>query len=196
MRHLAPLSLMLAALAAPASVQAGDAPYDVAALKARSSALADRYQGALLSQLMAAMKEGGPEAAVAVCAEAAPAIAAELSAESGAHVARTAQRVRNPASAPTEAEQRILASMASAPLDAEGEPAEATWMEGEGKDATLHYMRAIPLKPPCAACHGENVNPALLATIKEHYPGDTATGFKPGDLRGAFTITWPVDGLE
>jgi len=51
------------------------------------------------------------------------------------------------------------------------------------------YMKAIPTGPQCVVCHGENVAPALAETIQRLYPDDQATGFAPGDLRGAFTVT-------
>ncbi|WCL54228.1 Tll0287-like domain-containing protein [Gimibacter soli] len=172
--------------------------FDGATLKARSAALADRYQAELMAQLQAALEAGGPAAAIEVCAEVAPTIAATLSAESGAKVGRTSLKVRNPEAFPTTTERAMLIVMAEAPLDAAGKPVERVWAEADatGTMATLHYMRAIPLKPQCAACHGEAIDPALLATIKARYPADAATGFKVGELRGAFTITWPKGMVE
>jgi cytochrome c553 len=55
--------------------------------------------------------------------------------------------------------------------------------------ATFRYMKAIPMAAqPCAACHGTDVKPDVLAEIEKLYPQDEATGFKPGELRGAFSI--------
>lgn len=188
---LLPTLMTLAFALTPAA--AADEGYDAATLKARSAALADRYQAELMAQLQAALAAGGPTAAIEVCAEVAPEIAANLSEESGAKVARTSLRVRNPDAFPTTTERAMLIVMAEAPVDDTGKPAERVWAEADatGTMATLHYMRAIPLKPQCAACHGEAVDPALLATIKARYPADAATGFKVSELRGAFTITWP-----
>ena len=39
-----------------------------------------------------------------------------------------------------------------------------------------------------SACHGGTLDPEVTAKLKELYPQDAATGFKVGDLRGAFTI--------
>ena len=36
---------------------------------------------------------------------------------------------------------------------------------------------------------GSNVQPEIKAEILRLYPDDEATGFKAGDLRGAFTVT-------
>jgi len=55
-------------------------------------------------------------------------------------------------------------------------------------------MKAIPLaQKPCATCHGTNVDPDLRAEILERYPEDKAVGFKPGEIRGAFTLSRRID---
>ncbi len=51
-----------------------------------------------------------------------------------------------------------------------------------------------PLAPrggpePGLTCHGSSLQPELKAEILCLYPNDQATGFKPGELRGAFTVT-------
>jgi hypothetical protein len=38
-------------------------------------------------------------------------------------------------------------------------------------------------------CHGSNIASPIAAKINKLYPNDKATGFKLGDLRGAFSIT-------
>lgn len=120
------------------------------------AALADRFQADLQGQLQAAMKAGGPVGAIGVCQQAAPAIAASLSEESGAEVRRIALKERNPAAAPEGDLRERLEQLAAAPLTAEGKPAVMQWTSGSGADAKAHFMRAIPMKKeqPCAACHG------------------------------------------
>jgi hypothetical protein len=60
-------------------------------------------------------------------------------------------------------------------------------------DGRVRYMRAIVTDGVCLACHGASLAPEVAAAIDERYPEDEARGFAPGDLRGAFTITWPAD---
>ncbi|MFN7177274.1 MAG: DUF3365 domain-containing protein, partial [Thermaurantiacus sp.] len=62
----------------------------------------------------------------------------------------------------------------------------------------LRYMRAIPTAPQCLACHGpeEAIAPAVRAAIAERYPDDRATGFRAGELRGAFSIGWRAEALR
>lgn len=38
----------------------------------------------------------------------------------------------------------------------------------------------------CLTCHGTDISPAVTAKLKELYPKDIATGYKEGDIRGAF----------
>lgn len=177
--------LGLAGCAAPAPQ-----PVDVSA---KSAALADRFQADLQGQLQTAMKAGGPVGAIGVCQKAAPAIAANLSEESGAEVRRIALKERNPAASPEGELRGRLEQLAAAPLTADGKPAVMQWTSGSGADARAHFMRAIPMKEqPCAACHGTAIAPEVQARLAELYPADKATGFKPGDLRGAILVSWPV----
>ncbi|OJU09934.1 MAG: hypothetical protein BGN86_14995 [Caulobacterales bacterium 68-7] len=160
--------------------------------QARSEVLADRFQRELLSALTAAMAAEGPQGAIGVCSSIAPALAAQLSEESGASVRRTALRTRNPAAKADATEQRVMASWAAAPLDDSGRPKRWTAREG----AEYRYMRAIPTMPMCLACHGDNIAPEVTAAIRAHYPEDQATGFATGQLRGAFSIRWDDAALS
>jgi len=56
----------------------------------------------------------------------------------------------------------------------------------------FRYMKAIPTGKVCLQCHGSHIDPNVVATLKTNYPEDQATGFKQGDIRGAFTITQPM----
>jgi hypothetical protein len=160
--------------------------------EARSGVLADRFQKELMSALTAAMAAEGPQGAVGVCSGIAPALAAQLSEESGASVRRTALRTRNPAAKADATEQRVMEGWAAAPLDDNGRP--KRWTAREGGE--YRYMRAIPTMPMCLACHGENIAPEVSAAIRAHYPEDRATGFAPGQLRGAFAIRWDDAALS
>ena len=62
------------------------------------------------------------------------------------------------------------------------------YVELNGK-RVFRYMKAIPTGPICLNCHGGALTPDVSAKLKELYPDDKATGFKIGDLRGAFTVT-------
>ena len=58
-------------------------------------------------------------------------------------------------------------------------------------------MKAIgTAEKPCLTCHGSNIKPELAAKINSLYPEDKATGYKAGELRGAFTIMQPLANKE
>jgi hypothetical protein len=52
------------------------------------------------------------------------------------------------------------------------------------------YMKAIPVQPLCLTCHGnrEQMSPFLLEQLGADYPHDRATGYSPGQVRGAVTV--------
>jgi hypothetical protein len=160
----------------------------------RSRALADRLMGDLKAELQRALQAGGPVAAIEVCRTRAPAIAAQLSQESGAQVGRTALRVRNPANAADELERKVLQQFTD-DLAAQPQPPgvpEAVFELRTPQGIEHRYMRAIVLQAPCTLCHGKALAPDVAAAIQRLYPEDAATGFEPGDLRGAVTIRWPA----
>ncbi len=60
----------------------------------------------------------------------------------------------------------------------------------KGAAGAFRCTKAIPTAAePCLMCHGSGLDPALKAEIERLYPDDQATGFKAGELRGAFTVT-------
>lgn len=174
--------------------KAPDAPtaflLDEAAVIAASTPVAQGFQAELKAQLQAAIKAGGPKAGVSVCQQAAPAIAAAHSEASGAQVRRIAKKHRNPAGGVPADLRAAYAALAAAPL-VEGKPNRVVVQTGNGAGARVHFLSAIPMQEqPCAVCHGTAIDPALKAHITRLYPGDLATGFKPGELRGALVVSW------
>lgn len=163
---------------------------DVDAAVAASRAAAGDLGGQLIAALTAAIAEGGPASAIAVCNEKAPEIAARISAARSIEIGRTSTRIRNPANTADAWETAQLAAFADA-IAGGASPAalERHEVVRDGDGWRLRWMKPIVLQPMCATCHGEAVDPALLATIRARYPDDAATGFRPGDLRGAFTAT-------
>lgn len=147
----------------------------------------------LKAELGAAIEKGGPVAAIDVCHTRAPAIAERLSGESGARVGRTSLRVRNASNAPDDLQRAVLeqfaGDMAAGRVDG---PLEAAFEIKREGGIERHYLRAIPTEALCLTCHGDTLAPELAAAIARDYPGDQATGFKLGELRGAFRVVWPA----
>lgn len=137
-------------------------------------------------QLMAALQAGmqqGPAEAIAVCREQAPGIAAGLSVD-GVQMGRASHQLRNPANAPPDWVAPVIDDYLQ-----EGSSVQPRVVElGEGRKG---YVEPIRVKSVCLTCHGEALDPAIQARIDELYPDDEATGFREGDLRGVFWVSWP-----
>ena len=55
-----------------------------------------------------------------------------------------------------------------------------------------YYRPIYIIMPTCLKCHGskEELDALALTEIRKHYPGDKATGFQMGDLRGLWRMTY------
>ena len=160
--------------------------------KARAAAM--QLGEELKGELMAGGETGGPVAAISVCAEMAPAIASRISEETGMEVGRTSLKTRNPANAPdaweVESMERFLTSSANGYSLRDVERFYA--IEEDGK-TYFRFMKPIVMQEMCVMCHGEAVSEDVMAAVQAAYPQDQATGFNPGDLRGAFTVKKELD---
>lgn len=185
--------MMLAALglviAGP--VRADDVEDRVAA----SRATVKQFFETLKGELTKALDNGGPRMAIAVCNAKAANIAESISTEKGWRVARTSLKLRNPGNAPDEWEAAVLHKFEQRKAAGEN-PATMEFHEAVEKDGkkVFRYMKAIPTaEQPCLMCHGENLTDEVKEALAENYPSDEATGFKTGDIRGAFTIEQPME---
>jgi hypothetical protein len=141
-----------------------------------------QFQERLKAALMAAIEQGGPAAAIEVCAASAPAIARELS-TGGLTVGRTSARLRNPTNAPPPWLAAQLATWATQPA-ASRKPTSLTLPGG-----AVAFAAPISMQPVCATCHGAAVADDVKAAIAARYPNDAAIGFGPDELRGAVWAT-------
>jgi len=147
----------------------------------------------LKGELEAAMKEGGPVNAIKTCQLKAPAIAQDMSSSSGWDVGRTSLKLRNPANAPDAWELAVLNSFEERKSAGEDPQniAKAEVVEQDGKKV-FRFMKAIPTAELCLNCHGSELKPEVVEALNTHYVADQATGFKLGDIRGAFTLSKPL----
>lgn len=158
--------------------------------KEQAMAATAAFGKALKTELVAAMKSGGPLAAIEVCHTRAPAIAQTVSAEQGLEVARVSSRNRNPGNAPNDWQADVLATFEER-IEGGEDAAGLTWQATAKVEGGREYrfMKAIPTDGVCLACHGKSIEPAVAEKLTELYPEDKATGFSQGDLRGAFVVT-------
>lgn len=179
-------ALLAASMAfAPAAFGDAEAPEWVAEARQKSVQLGSR----LLDALREALAARGPTGGVEVCNIRAPEIAGRLS-DDRFDVGRTALRVRNPNNAPNEWEKSVLERFERSMTQGADPAGLEEWHVESSADGRVgRYMKAIPTGPQCVLCHGENIAADLRETIQRLYPEDRATGFAPGELRGAFSVT-------
>ena len=151
----------------------------------RARAAAAELGKRLKSRLMETIGSEGPVAAIRVCSEEAPEIARQVSADSGLTVSRTSLKVRNPDNAP-DARERAVLELWRNKIEA-GTPPSALEPFASDSDDFL-WMKPIVAEPPCLMCHGSDVPEAVADAIAARYPQDRATGYRAGDLRGAFVV--------
>ncbi len=155
-----------------------------------SQDLVREFGSTLQSELKQGLSEGGPVGAISVCRDKAPQIASGLSRRSGAKVRRTSLRHRNPVNAPEPWEAEVLRQfeLASSTSDSTASPE----YFAKADDGSARYMSVIRVGPVCLACHGDSLAPEIAAKIDADYPHDRARGYAVGDVRGAFSISWPA----
>ena len=162
-----------------------------------SRALAQRFAMQLQAELKAALSEGGPIHAIAVCKEEAPRIASALSRSSGAKVGRTSLKPRNALNAPEVWESDVLVRYFQPAVQMTDKRIE--YFAASSGD--VRYMQAIRTGGLCLTCHGQIPQGDFSRALEADYPYDRARGYELGSLRGAFSITWPdagrhVEGVE
>lgn len=189
MKRIIPSTLLLLL---PAFAWAGaDLAEETAQARTTAGQLSQQLGGALKKELAA----GGPEGAIAVCKQAAPDIAGNLSRQSGSRVARVSLRVRNAMLGHPDAwEQAVLADFdRRAAAGEKPETIEFAEVVTEPAGRYFRYMKAIPVQPLCLTCHGtpETIAPGVRERLSADYPHDRATGYSVGQIRGAVTIKKP-----
>ena len=160
---------------------------------AASRDLAKKFMQSLKSELVGAMKQGGPVNALDVCYVKAPEVTHRMGAGSGWKVGRTSLKLRNQNNAPDAWELEVLEAFEERKAAGEN-PAQMEHFSvvDEGGVQLFRYMKAIPTAAVCLNCHGEAIAPAVENKLKELYPQDKARGFREGDIRGAFTFSHPM----
>jgi hypothetical protein len=154
-------------------------PDELADAVAAMDSAVQTMQGRLVRRLMSELNDGGPVAAVRVCRDEAPAITAQVEAETGIELGRTSHRLRNPANAPRDWVRPHVETAAGTPA-ADVEP---VVVDLGGR---VGMLRPIPTARFCLQCHGpaDALVPEVRAALGESYPEDRAVGFAEGDLRG------------
>ncbi len=170
----------------------GASAEDIDALTAAARAQSLELIQELGAQLKQELARGGLEAAVSVCKDAAPEIASRLSRKYGARIARVSLKPRNPLLGTPDAwEQAVLSSFEQRVASGvKPDTIEAVEIVFEPQGRFFRYMKAIPVQPLCVACHGTqgSIAESVSERLRQDYPHDRATGYDPGQVRGALTV--------
>ncbi|KON79938.1 DUF3365 domain-containing protein [Azoarcus sp. PA01] len=163
------------------------------AMLAQARAAASPLPPKLLAALTEKIAEVGPEGAIPVCKDMAPAMAKEVAASTGWQLKRVSLKLRNAQRATPDAWEKAALEEFDRRAAAGENP--ATLEKGEVVEASggavYRYAKALPTQALCLSCHGprEQLKPEVKAVIDEHYPDDRAIGYKEGEIRGAIVAT-------
>jgi hypothetical protein len=191
MRSLATVLLLpfAAALVATAADQTAPAPRPAYTLGTAPAALQppaqkaqkafELFQARLITRMNEELARGGPAAALSVYRDEAARLTADLGRDHAMRIGRTSHRLRNPHNAPPQW-ARPYVTEANA-RDATTAP---TWVVDMGP--MVGVIAPLETRDTCTLCHGpqEALPPAILNAIRANYPGDRATGFTTGQVRG------------
>jgi len=150
-----------------------------------AQATAKKLGGTLVEK----MKEGGVKEAVPFCNDKAMPLTDEMSEKFQVTIKRTSHRLRNDINEPNNEEILVLNNYNK--LFAENKPMKP--MVEMDKSGKPHFYAPIILQKKCLTCHGEigkDITVKSDSIIKSYYPKDLAHGFKEGDLRGIWSITF------
>lgn len=175
-------SLLIAGCSQPSTRQVDTTTY-----VERSKAVANELKTSLGGQLKQALEAGGPQMAISVCTNIAQPLTERLSSENEElHISRTSLRTRNPANQADTQSASVMQTW-QAILSAD-EPLPEYHIQQTDEAIIVHLP--IMMDEVCLKCHGDESQfpPALSEQIAALYPGDQATGFALGELRGAIRI--------
>ncbi len=115
--------------------------------------------------------------------------ARQLGEANGWIVQQLAVKYRNPAHRPDSQAAALFARFETDP-SRDSLWVRATWNGTPG----WRYLRRITVRPQCLACHGpRDRRPAFIV---QNYPDDRAYDFRPGDLRGLYSVFVPDSLLQ
>ncbi len=148
--------------------------------------ITDTVGTTLKSNLMAAMKNGGPVSAVSFCNMNAMELTKIYSEKYNTEVRRVSDRNRNEANQPDKMEMEVIADFKNS-IEQKQPLSPKVAIDAEGRK---HYYAPIFTGGPCLSCHGDpkNMQPELLSAIDSLYPSDKARDFKIDELRGIWSI--------
>ena len=158
-------------------------------LLARGKAITQEAFQLLSSNLKQALLRGGVSEALPYCSLQAGPLTRQVAKTNDVVLRRVSHEPRNPKNRADETEAALLKRFGKELADSK--PPQPVVVRGDSGQA-VYFAPIVLNNPLCLKCHGQpgtDIGAANLATIRELYPQDKATGFKLGELRGM----WRVD---
>lgn len=158
-------------------------------LMVQGAILVHKAMFGIKSNLLEAMKKGGPQYALEFCNLEAIPITDSLADTLKVGVKRIAKKYRNPDNEMKGAENKIYKEYIMNYIA--GQPPK-TRVEIDANGHPVYY-KLIDVKQECLVCHGRpdvEIPSDVAKRIKELYPNDLATDFAVGQPRGMWAITF------
>jgi V8-like Glu-specific endopeptidase len=140
-------------------------------------------------EVEAKMKKGGVKETVPFCNKEASKLISSMQEKFNVSIKRTSLKLRNEDNTPTAGEQKVLEKFAA--IVEKGEKLKPIVEQDQA--GKIHFYAPIKLKKKCLTCHGQvgsSMEQASDSIIKKLYPNDKATGYKEGDFRGMWNVTF------
>jgi hypothetical protein len=136
-----------------------------------------------------ALSAGGATNAITFCSVHAAPLTAAASATHPVQLARVSHKARNPTNRASDAELSVLRRFQGGLAQGQVPPPVLTTNAGQ----RVVYLPIVLHNPLCLNCHGSpggTIQPETLALLRTVYPKDQATGFRLGELRGMWRVTF------
>jgi hypothetical protein len=121
----------------------------------------------------------------------------EASAKSHLDIRRVGLRVRNPANIADDWEAEQLEKfdfLVSAGYDIN--LLETAAIVTENKQKWFRWIKPVGVGETCMACHGDDLSTDILKQLKQDYPDDSASGYAPSEMRGAYSVRRRLDDVK
>ncbi len=197
---LLPLALLVGCSPSPEPIAppvALSAESQAAALQRGQTIVAETF-GVLSSNLQSAIQQGGVSNALPYCSLATSPLTSGMAQKHGVTLRRVSHKARNPANQADTVELAILKQFEAVLSGGSTTSPPAAVVTNLTADAASFFAPIVLNNERCLKCHGapgRDIAPEDVAIIQQLYPHDAATGFKLGDLRGAWRIDFPLAKL-
>lgn len=150
--------------------------------------IATNTQAVLLSNVAAAIQQGGPSYAVEFCNLKASYLTDSLSQFHQSTISRISAKNRNPENGlQTETDILVWKNFGTNDLT-------DTLLQAGNK--LVYYKIIKTAMPACLKCHGSpgtDIDSLTIARLNDLYPSDKATGYALNDFRGLWKIEFPAE---